>query len=521
MKKAVFFAGLAALAPVAPLAAVPQTPPPAAAPPAAPSAETIEASRAAVAGADIGRLLSDRDYAAGILAHLDRLATVSEGNVEFGLALDNMRLFALAGLDRPDDMRTTIDRTLTRRPTRAAFYGGPWMAALSLADVDRALAVVETASRNVPGVGWADLREFLGRDSIGPLLQQFHAEHQDSKRVRLAAALYRIGWPGGNDKETADFLRTILMEDRLREHDAPAAADFAAGITTPAHVLPMLVQIRYDPVLAPGRDRLELLQASLAERDRDTADALVGAPQDQRRVLDRAQYLRSLGRNEEALALLLPFTRDVPATVAAGEFGMWLVNETAYALLALGRNDEAVAVMRRLVALPIAGNAGLIGPAINHAEILAQAGRYRDALDHARSLESAAAQYANDYGKAWISAAIVCALAGLDRGAEAAPQLERLRGQSEVNPAAVTRAYLCIGDNDAAAALMVHRLESAEPDSAILALQDYTLSRGSAQQGPLYDRLLALRERPAVHDALGRVGRVMTLPLARTYWGDF
>src|SRR6185436_6821181 len=105
---------------------------------------------------------------------------------------------------------------------------------------------------------------------------------------------------------------------------------------------------------------------------------------------------------------------------------------------------------------------------------------------------------------------------GLDRGGEAAPQLERLRGQSEVNPAAVTRAYLCVGDSDSAAALMVHRLESDEPDSAILALQDYALSRGSAQQGPLYDRLLALRERPAVHAALGRVGRVMTLPLART-----
>ena len=517
MTKAVFFAGLAALALAAPLAAAPQTRPPAA----APSADTVEASRAAVAGADLSRLLTDRDYATGILAHIDRLTAVSEGNVEFSLALDNMRLFALVSLDRPDDMRATIDRTLMRRPTRAAFYGGPWMASLSIADVDRALAVVETASRNVPGVGWADLREFLGRESVGPLLQHFHVEHQEPKRVRLAAALYRIGWPGGDDKETADYLRTILMDDRLREHDAAAAAGFAAGITTPTHILPMLVQTRYDPVLAPGRDRLEMLQASLAERGRDTAEALAGAPQDQRRVLDRAQYLRSLGRNEEALTLLRPFTRDVAATVAAGEFGMWLINETAYALLALGRNDEAVAVMRRLVALPIADNQGLIGPSINHAEILAQAGRYGEALDHARALERDSAQYANDYGKAWISAAIVCSLAGLERGAEAAPQLERLRGQSEVNPAAVTRAYLCVGDSDAAAALMVHRLESDEPDSAILALQDYTLSRGSAQQGPLYDRLLALRERPAVHDALGRVGRVMTLPLARTYWGDF
>jgi len=517
MTKTVFLAGLAALALAAPAVAAMQAP----APGAAPSAEALEASRAAVAAADISRLLTDRAYAAGILAHIDRLAPAAEGDLEFSLALDNIRLFALAGLDRNEDLRATIDRTLARRPTRAAFYGGPWMAALSLTDVDRALAVVETASRNVAGIGWPELREFLDRETVGALLQHFHGEHEEAKRVRLAGALFRIGWPGGDDKESADFLRTILMADRLRERDTAAAADFAAGISTPAHVLPMLVQTRYDSVLAPGRDRLELLQASLAERDRDTAAALAGTPQAQRRVLDRAQYLRSLGRNEEALALLQPFNRDVAATVAAGEHGMWLVNESAYALLALGRSDEAVAVMRRLVALPIAGNTALIAPAINHAEILAEAGRYQEALDHARALERDSAQYANDYGKAWISAAIVCALAGLDRSAEAAPELARLRGQSEINPAAATRAFLCVGDDDSAAALMVRRLESDEPDSAILALQDYTLSRGNAQQGPLYRRLTALRDRPAVHAALGRVGRVMTLPLARTYWGDF
>lgn len=521
MRKAVFLMGLAAATLAAPLPAEPVAPAPAPAQASAPTAQELEASRATVAGADIGRMMSDRDYAAGMLAHLDRLAAAAGDNLAFSLAVDNLRLFALMSLQRPDEIRNVLDRTLARRPTQAAFYHGPWIASLSIEDLDRALAVVETASRNVAGVGWSDLRAFLSRDTVGPLLQRFRIDHQEAKRVRLALALFRIGWPGGDDKETADFLRAILMEDRLRAHDAAAAADFAAGITTPASVLPMLVQTRYDPLFAPGQDRLEVLRLALAERDRDTADALAGSPQDQRRVLDRCQYLRSLGRNAEALALLEPFTRDVPATVRAGEHGMWLVSEAAYALLALGRHDEAAALMRRLVALPIAENSSLIAAAIDYAEILALAGRHQDALDHARALETSGAQYANDYGKAWISAAIVCALAGLDRGAEAAPQLERLRAQSEVNPAALTRAYLCVGDSDGAAALMVHRLESDDPDSAVLALQDYALSSGGAQQGPLFDRLVALRERPAVNDALGRVGRVMTLPLARTYWGDF
>ena len=60
------------------------------------------------------------------------------------------------------------------------------------------------------------------------------------------------------------------------------------------------------------------------------------------------------------------------------------------------------------------------------------------------ALESGDAQQANDYGRMWISSAIVCALAGLNRPAEAAPRIERMRAQSEVNPAALTRAYLCV-----------------------------------------------------------------------------
>jgi tetratricopeptide (TPR) repeat protein len=263
------------------------------------------------------------------------------------------------------------------------------------------------------------------------------------------------------------------------------------------------------------------MRIALAERDRATAEALAAAPRDVRRVLDRVQYLRGLGRDADALALVAPFARDVRATVAAGREGMWVINEGGYALVDLGRGDEAVAMMRRLLALPVAQNIDLIGPFINHAEILNAAGRYAEALDHARRLQQGDARFANDFGKMWISSSIVCALAGLNRSAEAAAELARMRPQSEVNPAALTRAYLCAGDDDAAAALLVHRLQSDDPESAILALQTYSLGQDVGPEAALATRLTALRERPAVRDALARVGHVLTLPLARTYWGGF
>lgn len=530
MRKAFFLTGLALLA--APVCAAPgdasshspatapaaaQTP----APPAPPTPEEIEASRAVIGRLDVERLLRDRAYAAEILIHLDRLVSATDGNVDGRLAVENLRLFALMTQERPDDIRAGVDDVLALRPTQAPLYVGAWLGALSIEDLDRAVAVAETASRNVPGLGWARLRHLFDREMVGPLLGRLQREHQESKRVRLAQALFRIGWPGGDDVEMADYIRSILVDDRVRQHDDTAAVNYAIGIVTPAQILPMIVQTRYDPVVAPGRDRIALLQEVLAQRDRATAQALAADSQNLRRVLDRVNLLRSLGRNEEALALIAPLTHDVRATAATGDEGKWLINGGAYAMLALGRNDEAVALMRRLVALPIGADGRLISQFINHAEILASAGHYAEALAHARMLEREHASYANDYGKMWISAAIVCALAGLDRSAEAAPQLERMRAQSDVNPAALTRAYLCVGDDDAAAALMIHRLQSSDPESAVLALQNYALSHGVGQEGPLYTRLTALRDRPDVREALGRVGHVLTLPIARTYWGGF
>lgn len=530
MEKALFLTGLALLGLAAPGtgAASPTTPPAAAtapeaapAPPRAPTAEELEASRQAIAGADVQRLVRDRAYAAMILPHIDRLAALAANDTQARLALDNLRLFALFTQQRPDAVRATIDDVLAQRPTEGAFYAGAWFGALSIDDLERAVTVAEMASRNVSGVGWPDLRRIFEQASVNPLLGRLHADHREAQRVRLAAALFRIGWPGAEDVETADYLRSILIEDRVRAHDDSTAAGYAAGIVTPGELLPMMVQTRYDAILAPGRDRLALLQEGLAQRDRDTSAALAAAPRDMRRVLDRVHYLRGVGRDADALALVMPFTRDLRATVFAQEEGKWLINDGAYALIALGRNDDALALLRRLTALPIDQDWGLVSQFINQAEILVDTGHYAEALERARTLERDDGEHASAYGKMWISAAIVCSLAGLNRAAEAAPEVARMRDQREVNPAALTRAYVCLGDDDAAAASIVHRLESDEPDSAILALQTYTLSRGASQQGRLYDRLMALRDRRDVRDALARVGRLYTLPLARTTWAGF
>jgi hypothetical protein len=266
---------------------------------------------------------------------------------------------------------------------------------------------------------------------------------------------------------------------------------------------------------------MAMLRAAIERQDRTTAEALAGGPADPHRLLRRAQYLRSLARDAEALALLRPHIADVQAIAANGEHGVWVVNEAAFAMAALERYDEAIALMDRIAALPLAGNPSLISLRINHLELLWEAGRHEEALRRAAALDADAGRFASDYGKMWIASARVCALVGLNRGGEAAPQLERLRELSEVNPSALSRAYLCLGDEAAAGALMVTRLQAADPDPAIMVLQDYSLGSSHGGAVALAARLAALRDRPEVRAAFDRVARRLTLPLARTYYGDY
>jgi tetratricopeptide (TPR) repeat protein len=514
------------------LAAEPTQPPaPAPAPPtdapapaaARPSEADVGASLAAIRAADTSRLLSDRVYAAELLVHLDRLAPLMSDDAG-AAAVRNLRLLALATLDRRAEGTALIDQVIDARPNEVRHYVAAWVATLNFQDRARAVTLVETASRAVPGVHWADLRSLLDRETVFSLLRDLNNPAGKADRIRLAAALFRIGWPGGSDTESTDAVRSILLEDRLAAGDMAAARSYADGVTTLSETLTLSLGKRYDPILPADADRMAMIRAAVDLLDRRTRDALAATPGDIERVDNRIHFLRRLGREEDALAVARPFLRDVRATAGNGDYGMWVLNEAAFALAALGRRDEALALMERIAALPLADNPGLISLRINHLELLWDAGRHDEVLRRAAALDPGIEHYANDYGQMWIASSRVCALASLGRPAEAAPLLARLVALRDTNAAALSRAYLCLGDDEAAAALLVHRLESDDPDSVVLALQDYTLGTNPAGPQPtraLITRLLALRERPEVRIALDRAGRTLSLPLARSYWGDF
>jgi tetratricopeptide (TPR) repeat protein len=480
-------------------------------------ADPVQQAARTIDAVDWMRLQRERDYAQQILDAIDLVRRRVPGE-EVVSYTEELRLFALVTTDRRSEALAVVDRTLSSRPATAMPYRGAWFAALRLDDTDRAIRIVEQAARTLRSNQWPVLREILEKDSVWSLLGVLHARNDKPSRARLAEALLQVGWPGYQELESLDALRMMLVEDRIVRGDRSGASAVASGIGTPQDILRMILQRQYDDLLAPGEDRLSVLSRVVTDYDRHSAERLAAAPEDMQRVLDRAQFLRGLGREAEALALLEPFTRDVPAIVARNDRGMWVVNEAAYALIALRRDDEAVALTAQLAALPIEPNPALIGPSINHGAVLLRVGRHAEALAHALHLEREQAAHANDYGKMWIYGTIVCAMERLNRRDEAEPWLNRMRESSDDNPSALTQAYLCRNDLDAAEALLVQRLEGREPEMALRAIQIYAADNG-APLDPIDERLDIVRERPAVRAAAGRVGRILELPLSRIYWG--
>lgn len=479
----------------------------------------IRAARQAVDELDYDRIWTDQPYAQSMLQHLDALAPLAAADPSRAAALDAFRALFLAALDRLQESRLAVDRVLASGVAEPETYTLSWAAASIIHDPDLMLSTLETMAKRVSPASRSEVYAVLTPAVVGPLYRHFRAKKMDAQRDRLVDAMVEMNWPGDTDPGSRDAFRKALLDRRLSQGDRGGAKAIASTIVAPDSYLPLMVMRKYNGLLDHKDDPTVRFQELLTGFDRQTAAALAADPKNFQRVLDRAQFLRSLGRETEAVSILTPFTADVAATHAQDVQGMWLMNEAAYALIGLGRNEEALRLMSQLVKMDMAENPDLIGPSINYAEMLWEAGRPAESLAHVAHLKTVE-EHANAYGQMWIMSSFVCSLQSLGRTEEAAAQARLMDGRRSDNPAAFTRALLCTGNLDRAERLMVERLESEEPYGMVLALQDYQApkAKGGAGQA-IYDRLLQLRERAAVRAALERVGRVLPLPLARSYYG--
>lgn len=469
---------------------------------------------------DQARLI-EKAYAERVLQEIDivRASDRYEGDVRTGI--DLLRLIALWGADRGKEAIATADGLFARGTTEPEIYSVAFGVAAAI-DPQKAVDYLERADKNLaPPAQRANFKDSLDEQTVSAVNQALARAKDQAGLARLAEGLLAFEWPGDVQFARQNYQRMTALKGRLAKGDVAGARTLARQIADPATALELLVVKAYDPLL-DATDRVARLAALIEVEDGRSARALSAKPDDLKLLLARSQYLRSVGREREALALLLPRSGDMAAVEKGGSDAFWVVNEAVYALSALGRPDDANALMRRLLALGLDKHLDLINMAINSTVLMNRAGSHREAATYAEELFRVHANKASKYGQMWMWQAVACGHALGGNVAAAQPWIARLRADPDSNSSALMIGLLCTNDLDGAAAQLIERLDGDDAGDMLVAVQDYTIATtGSAHLRMLNQRLQQVVARPAVASAVASKGRILKLPLSRIYWGMF
>lgn len=358
--------------------------------------------------------------------------------------------------------------------------------------------------------------EKVDRNALNFLLEALGEDRRLS--LRFFAALDEGGYRPADPFRHADWLWREYALLLLQEGRRPEAGEAAARIGDPDEIILMLLDRRFADLVRERPRTFDIraqAEQALAEHRALAArhpDRLIG------RVLI-ASDLHELGRPLEALAVL---DQAVEAAAAdAGRFSdaetemQWALDERSAVLWGLGRYDEAIAASRRAGKVTVADDRkGAV--AANLANMQVSLGRFEDALQTVDEIGPDGA--ADKYVETWIRSHRVCALGETSQRREAAGEIARLAAEREENPASYTRALLCNGDLDGAAASYLERLRHPRWRSEVsAAFSEYDPPAALPPHDQvMLQRKRQVRARPDVAAALERQGPPARIPLVFT-----
>ena len=357
------------------------------------------------------------------------------------------------------------------------------------------------------------------------LLRELDESGARDEQDRLVTAAGKAQYANRKEGDVERWLYAAMIEPLVRAGEVDTARTVVTEITDPEMLAHILMKRDTEPVWSDieakyGADLTvalnQFVEQSEKEALEDTSDFKV-----QSRYVNA---LRQAGLYDRAIVFGEELIGNWARIEAVGDEAYWFVNEYAYALEDAGRTDEAIALMDRVLDLGIEENPQLISMAINRAHMFLSAGRFEDALDASKALEQLDDHFASDYGEMYIYSAKVCAMHELGRTSEATSALnEQLMPLADTNPSAHMLTLLCLGDEDAAAELMVNRLDDDSSRDAALYGFVYATKDGEmpAYQKKLHKRIATVQQRKEVEDAFLTHARHIRVTASKTYWGRF
>jgi hypothetical protein len=446
--------------------------------------------------------LVDAGKAADALAILDALLVESDLPAEKG-QVEGLRSFALARTGKFAEARQAIEFAVdaTMNPSLLLLRQLFVLRAIG-GDLPAAAQTLQLVAVSNPK--W--LPE-LPAELVAEVLRGLDDEQQ---RFDLAYTLVTAGHaPADQTVGQADDLKLQVITGLAQRGRLEEAGPIIEALRNPVSLVRLGIDRRTQPLwpamearLGPGADTADAAFIAAAEK------RLAEQPQSLIARSGVAEALNIASKEPEALARI----RDIGATPEAlaklKERELWIINQKAALLADAGEIDAALAALDAVVALPGDARSNTLAFRILAADMAVEAGRHDDALKRADAVPAADL---NDYGRHALAAIRTCALARSGKAANAAKAAEALPAGwvKGGNNRATQMALACLGRMDAAAAILIKRLEETDSrDDALFELQPFLIAdRANAPDRMTKASLRTLKARPDVKAAFTKWGR--------------
>jgi hypothetical protein len=458
--------------------------------------------------------LVDAGKPADALALLDGLMAESDLPADRG-QVEGLRSFALARLGKFPEARAAIEFSVDAAMNPSLLLLRQLFVLRALTgDVPAAgqtLQLIATSNpawlNDVPSELISDVLRALGREGAS----------NEEQRFDLAYTLVTAGYaPAEQTVGDGDEMKLAVIAGLARRGRLDDAAPIIAALRNPVSLVRLGVDRRYQPLwpdmekrLGPGADIADAAFIAAAEA------RLAKAPGSLVALSGVAEALNIASREPEALARIAKVGDTPEALAALSTREKWIINLKARLMADGGEVDKALAVLDSVAALPVETNPNAMAFRIIAADLAAETGRHADAL---RRVEAAQSPDLNDWGRQALTAIKACALARSGKTAEAAQAAAALPTgwTRDGNNRAVQAAMSCLKRDDAAAAILIKRLDDEDTrDDALFDLQPFLLAdRPNAPDRMTKADLRALKARPDVKAAFTKWGRDLPAAVA-------
>jgi hypothetical protein len=329
----------------------------------------------------------------------------------------------------------------------------------------------------------------------------------------LMTALFEARWRIDGAFEPSSVWRDFAL-DLLARGRAGDAKQASLRVTDPTILISMRADRRFDSIVKSAAEHFNIDKAVVANIA-NLRDIIAKSPRNLRFVVYLTYALLKARRDEEVLALTAQVTttvsehrRDQSPYDDANDNLIWVLNNRAIALGSLGRRDEELELLIRAARQPEHGESN-VSQTINLGEFYCDLARPKDAL-----FAIVDVQDESPYGRTQLEAVRLCASLQMSDSAAEAAALAYLKEHQADSPRTYQSALIDTGDFDAAAALLIERLEDPRMRSdALLEIQGYRDPLDLPRVARFHERFNALLQREDLRRAIAKVGRIETFDL--------